>query len=124
MKNFVQYQLPALVWMVVIFILSSMHQSSFPVIDIPHIDKVVHICIFFILGATIDRAILHQTHFLSLKRYHLFATVIIVMLYGLSDEFHQIYVPTRTADILDATADTIGGILFVIYFVIRKLRTK
>jgi VanZ family protein len=29
--------------------------------------------------------------------------------YGLSDEFHQHFVPGRTPDLLDATADALGG---------------
>ena len=33
------------------------------------------------------------------------------MTYGLSDEFHQLFVPGRSAELYDALADTIGGFL-------------
>lgn len=33
----------------------------------------------------------------------------IVFLYGASDEFHQIFVPTRTAQVSDVFIDTAGG---------------
>ena len=37
--------------------------------------------------------------------------VAIVMVYGLSDEFHQSFVPMRDASIYDVFADIIGGML-------------
>ncbi len=124
MKNFISFVLPPIVWMAVIFTLSSMPQSRFPVIPIPHIDKVVHICIFFILALLIDRSVRHQTIVPSLQRHHFLLTVAVVVLYGMSDEFHQIYVPTRSPDIADLVADSIGGLLYVLFHSVRTLRAK
>lgn len=39
------------------------------------------------------------------------ATWIIVTLYGVSDEFHQSFVPARTSDIRDVVADGTGAAL-------------
>ena len=36
-------------------------------------------------------------------------TVVLVVLYGVSDEFHQSFVPGRTSDIADVVADGIGA---------------
>jgi VanZ family protein len=48
-------------------------------------------------------------------------------LYGLSDEFHQRFVPGRTPDLLDATADAMGGCVGAalggVLRVLRGLRT-
>jgi VanZ family protein len=44
-------------------------------------------------------------------------------LYGISDEIHQIFVPFRQADILDAVADAIGsicGVTIFYYWMVRK----
>lgn len=39
-----------------------------------------------------------------------FLAVIITLLYGISDEIHQSFVPNRTYDIHDIVADGIGGL--------------
>jgi VanZ family protein len=36
-------------------------------------------------------------------------TLAIVFLYAASDEFHQLFVPTRTAHVTDVFIDTAGG---------------
>jgi VanZ family protein len=36
-------------------------------------------------------------------------TVVLVVLYGVSDEFHQSFVPGRTSDIADVVADGVGA---------------
>ena len=38
-------------------------------------------------------------------------TIITVILYALSDEFHQSFIPSRTASIVDVGIDAFGGIL-------------
>jgi hypothetical protein len=41
------------------------------------------------------------------------AAIIVATLYGVSDEFHQVFVPGRTADRYDVLADCIGATLGV-----------
>lgn len=41
----------------------------------------------------------------------LLAAWIVATLYGVSDEFHQSFVPTRSADLRDVSADAIGAAL-------------
>ena len=38
------------------------------------------------------------------------AAVMIATLYGVTDEYHQLFVPGRTFDVLDMAADAIGSI--------------
>ena len=98
----------------IIFFLSSFPSSAFPSIAIPQIDKVVHAGIFLILCALLDRALHHQSRFPGIRRYHLLISLAVVIFYGLSDEYHQSFVPGRDVDILDAAADSAGGIMYVI----------
>jgi len=42
-------------------------------------------------------------------------SVVIVLLYASSDEFHQLFVPSRQASILDVLLDTTGGVLGLIF---------
>ncbi len=45
------------------------------------------------------------------------------ILYGLSDEIHQLYVPGRMFDILDILADSFGALLFILgYWFLRRFR--
>lgn len=39
------------------------------------------------------------------------AAVVIASLYGVSDEYHQAFVPGRTFDVLDMLADAIGSVV-------------
>ena len=55
--------------------------------------------------------------------------MILTVLYGISDEFHQSFVPSRDASVLDVLADLAGallGILAVVVFerVISSWRTR
>jgi VanZ family protein len=40
---------------------------------------------------------------------HVKATMLIVVVYAISDELHQLFVPLRTADVRDALADVAGA---------------
>jgi VanZ family protein len=52
--------------------------------------------------------------------------VILVVLYGLLDEFHQYFVPGRTVDIYDALADAAGALLgaWSMYILVRILASR
>lgn len=48
-----------------------------------------------------------------------------VIVYGISDEFHQGFVPGRTVDVMDAIADSIGGILSAsVIFLLSRWRSR
>ncbi len=50
------------------------------------------------------------------------SSLIFTALYGASDEWHQFYVPERMTDVRDVVADTIGGTLGGIGFVMGQRR--
>lgn len=110
---FVLYQLPAFLWMVAIFISSSIPSVDLPSVDLPSFDKVIHFGIFFGLAVFVSRALLHQNVYPSLAAKHLIFTVIITGAYGALDEFHQYFVPGRNPSILDLAADVGGALLYV-----------
>lgn len=107
MKRFLHW-LPALLWAVTIFVLSSMPKlPEVPQPKIPGIDKADHFAAYAVLGALIFLA-LQRTHELCVGRALLLAAII-TSAYGATDEFHQRYVPNRSCDVWDWTADTLGG---------------
>ena len=115
-KKFVRYHLPPFVWAAVIYVESSIPGHAFPSTP-PGTDKLVHITIFFILGWLSHRAFTHQSSEL-VSKMSLYLTQVVTILYGFSDEFHQLFVPGRTADMYDMAADAVGGFLFVIVFLL------
>ena len=102
-----------------IFFLSS--QSSFPVPKgIFTFDKVIHFVEYGVLAFLVARA---------LRPWPAAAVVAAILssLYGLSDEFHQSFVPGRSSDGYDVVADVIGSALGAALFTFhsrRGLRVK
>ena len=74
------------------------------------IRKCGHIIEYFILGLLLFRAFRGNSKE-SRIRYWAFSSIIVVILYAASDEFHQSFVSTRTASVIDVVFDTTGGIL-------------
>ncbi len=88
-------------------------QSSGPVPprtpSLPGLDKLVHAGVYALLAFLAARA------FATLPRSHAprtlaSAAAVFAVLYGLSDEIHQAFVPERTADIWDLVADALGAV--------------
>ncbi len=74
--------------------------------------KLAHFTEYAILGLLAARA------FRSSERWFLISAVLVVV-YALLDEYHQSFVPSRTASIFDSLIDMAGGISALI-FVSRK----
>ena len=113
-SNFVRDQLPAILWAFLIFLLSSIPADLIPLPNIFQFDKVIHIGIFFFFGLFIYRAYNLFWTQSSFSFSRALATLLTVTIYGILDEFHQKFVPGRTPDVWDATADTTGGIFAIV----------
>jgi VanZ family protein len=90
-----------------IFVLSSIAHPP----ELPNgSDKRLHAVLYAGLGMLLARALaggLTRT----VTRGMVVTTTVLSGLYGVSDEIHQIFVPPRQVEVLDAVADTIGGAL-------------
>ncbi len=120
MRHFIRFQLPAIAWAFVIFLLSSIPASRLPKFAHLFNDKVVHASIFFVLGLLIYLALEPKVRTASFDWQRLIIATSAVILYGVSDEFHQGFVPGRTVDVLDAAADALGGILSAFVILARE----
>lgn len=120
--SFVRNQLPAIFWAILIFFLSSIPGDLIPLPNINQFDKILHLIIFFFFGLLIYRAFNLFWTATSFSLSRAIFTLLTVTVYGILDEIHQKFVPGRTPDIWDATADTTGGILAIllIYFVMLR----
>ncbi len=107
---------PMLVVMGTIFYLSSQTFSDAPSL-FPGADKLVHFTIYAVLGATVIFAQSSETRNKTIKSG--LWVVAITSLYGLSDEFHQSFVPGRQPDILDWLADSFGAVVVSLIWYLR-----
>ena len=99
--------LPALLWAVLIFVLSAWTKPPNINKVVPNADKAVHWSLFSVQSWLVSRA-LRRGHNLTLPTT-LSLAILIASAYGASDEFHQRFVPNRTCDFNDWVADTLGA---------------
>jgi VanZ family protein len=105
------YQLPAIVWALMIFTASSIPGPRIPSLPIFQLDKLLHGGIFLVFGVLVERAFRHQTALSLFARASGMAAFWCAVLYGMSDEIHQLFVPGRSSDVLDVLADTVGAFI-------------
>jgi VanZ family protein len=130
-SNIFKYWSPVILWMSFIFWMSTdtfsakhtsliiepilrflMPEISSQELDMIHglIRKCGHVVEYFVLGLFLFRAF-RASFIRSRIWYWVFPSIIGVVLYAASDEFHQSFVSARTASIIDVGIDTTGGIL-------------
>jgi VanZ family protein len=101
---------PVVGYCALIFLVSAQSDLSLPTFPSSDSDKVAHVLEYGVLGILWARAVKaswpHWTFLLVLASIGLFTG-----LYGVMDEWHQLYVPGRFSDWHDALADLCGGTL-------------
>ncbi|MDP1990417.1 MAG: VanZ family protein [Syntrophales bacterium] len=101
------YGVPVLVYAGLIFLLSSVPKfpDMFP--SFSGFDKIAHFSEYYLFGCLICRWLLTEKSRFA-NRHALFLTILIGTLYGISDEWHQSFVPGRDASIWDAVVDALA----------------
>jgi len=111
------YWLPPLLWMIIIFYFSSQPRTTIShqyFIDFA-IYKVLHMLGYALLYLLLFRALYQFRNFgLSLQDTFLYSALIAVI-YAISDEIHQRFVPTREGRLRDVMIDSLGILLMYIY---------
>jgi len=105
--------IPAAGVMAVAFILSSIPGSGIPYL-FSFQDTAVHVIIYAALGFFVYPALRSSLPMLT-GRQALFSTLGFCVLYGISDEFHQSFVPGRTASLFDVMINSAGGFIGVLF---------
>lgn len=123
------FTLPVIIMAISIFVMSSIHQVPFLEDSILGQDKLLHLTAYFIFGILTQIAVVANKPAMSE-----FRTCLIVgfvgILYALSDELHQHFVPGRMCDFWDFAADTIGILLSLLLlkrikpFVLKRLKSS
>ena len=128
LRTFAKYWLPVIAWAGVISLLStdpfsSAHTSRFLIpalrwifprasletLELMHafVRKCAHFAEYFVLGFLLNRALQGEDREWKWK-WAIWA-IVIAAGYASLDEFHQVFVPSRTASPWDATLDTVGA---------------
>ena len=93
-----------------IFSLSGVPGDSLPLPDVVNLDKVLHAGVYGVLALTVLFAIPERSYRAHPWKISLLV-VLFCLLYGISDEFHQSFIPNRCPSVLDLVADTVGAAL-------------
>ena len=104
---------PVLAWMLVIYAISSI--GNLPKVDRGPIDtlmhKSAHLLEYAILAVLLVRAMRSDR---PIGRREIVIALIVVALYGASDEWHQSFVNGRDSEAWTVGLDTIGGVIGVL----------
>jgi len=100
---------PAILWAAIIFTLSARQFGPDYKPLFTHFDKLQHIGVYAVLGWLIGRSLL-RAHGQPLVKAAVLA-IALTALYGMTDEWHQSFVPTRTASVADWLGDLVGAAL-------------
>lgn len=114
-QKILKFWFPVICYSAMIFGVSSlpMGKSAPP---FPAADKVIHIAEYSGFGYLLARGFMNSFPTWPLAKVSVLAVGTGVA-YGISDEFHQSFVPSRESSIYDVFADTIGTVLGnIVYF--------
>lgn len=108
MRNFLKYHLPPLLWMVIIFIMSSKtrvsitHTFTVDFLIFKSLHMIEYAILYFLLFRSFYR-------FEKTKKKAIYISLVVSILYAVSDELHQTFVPTREGHIRDILFDSAGA---------------
>lgn len=132
-----KYFIPAIIWMIFIFIMShtvgtvSSQQSNFIADIITQYLKIDYSLLTFIIRKTAhmsEYAVLLLLLYFGITKiythkYSLLISLFITFIYACSDEIHQLFIPGRSGQFTDIMIDTSGALIaLIIVLVYKKLR--
>ena len=101
--------LPVVAWAALIFLLSSFEAPDVGSGGVDYVvRKLAHLTEYALLGLLASRAFRGSSRDGLRTRWFL-ASVILIVVYALADEYHQSFVPSRTGSIYDSLIDIAGG---------------
>jgi len=104
-----KYWILVYIYCFIIFIYSATPKPPEPFIVVHATDWIKHIAEYLILSFLVFFAFKNSKSF---EDYPALYTIIFVVLFAVSDEIHQLFVPGRYFSVLDILADSFASILF------------
>jgi VanZ family protein len=123
MDKFLRFWLPVLLYVTLIFVVSSLQGLQPPQLFGTFSDKIPHAVEYGILGFLLVRAI-RGTELLQRSLPAGLVALIVGLAVALADELYQAYVPGRQSDPFDYTADAVGLALAIVLFLVLRGVTR
>ncbi len=108
-----KYKILTLLWMLLIFVSSSIPSYEFPQVSFWGWAKLIHLIYFGVFCYLVRNVIQEQKIFPALARSPYLFAILFVAFYGMTDEIHQFFTPGRHAQVTDVLIDTLGGCLYI-----------
>lgn len=105
---------PVLVCMGSIFYFSSLPGSDVPDLFLFQ-DVVFHLLVYGVLAYFFSRALKNTYRGLRLSKA-IYFSVLFGMIYGITDELHQLFVPGRLSSVSDVFIDSVGSFLGSLFY--------
>jgi VanZ family protein len=122
LRSFPARMLPALLWMAAIFAMSAQHAVPQPPGLSTELTAIAgHLVSYGLLALLLLWALPTST---VRPRYCFALAILLASLYGLSDEFHQSFVPGRSATVFDVCVDALGAVLAISLYAARRSRLQ
>ncbi len=123
MVKVLRFWLPVVLYIGLIFFVSSLENLQAPPLFGSFSDKVPHALEYGVLGFLLVRA-MRGTDLVGGSVRSGLVSIIIGLVVGLSDELFQGHVPGRVSDPLDFLADSVGLALSVFVFLVLRVSTR
>jgi VanZ family protein len=123
MDKFLRFWLPVLLYVTLIFVVSSLQNLQPPPLFGSFSDKIPHALEYGILGFLLVRA-MRGTELLQRSVPAGLVALIFGLAVALADELYQAYVPGRQSDPFDYLADSTGLVLAIVLFLALRGATR
>ncbi len=125
LNKFFKYHFPIILYLIIIFIFSSIPGDHLPDLTFTVSDKILHGFAYFIAFFLFYFSLSHTREGSLFNRYTILFSLLFTTLYGMLDEIHQLFVPNRDADVFDFLADFFGALIGLIFIILlTKIKTK
>jgi VanZ family protein len=113
-SRFRKYWLPVLIYAIFIFLASSIPGNYIPKLFTLQ-NTIFHILEYAIFALLISRALKGYNPAISfVKRFSL--VLLIAIVYAITDEFHQKFIPNRECSLFDVACDGLGTFVLSIFY--------
>ena len=118
---FIRQNVLAILWSIIIIVLCSIPGQEFPdtsFLDIPHLDKIIHFGLYFILSIVTIKGFYLQDKINIIARFPFISTIAYTVSLGIIIELLQhFYINFRQGDIYDVFANAGGSFIgFLLVF--------
>ncbi len=116
-----KFFIPAGIWAIVIFSLSSARTNFNPAWNLLSLDKLGHLCFYLIQTCLLIWAFAKTDKWTKPNYKAVIFSMLLASAYGAAIEYWQAFLPHRSFDYADMLANCVGAILgFFVFYLLRK----